>query len=65
MNVTLCVTRPWPGIWTRTVVCVIVFVVVFRTAPDAAIPLGLGGWLGGWLALASGGRSPSAITGGA
>jgi hypothetical protein len=51
MRLSICVTRPWPGFWTRLVVVVVVVVVTIRQAPGVAIPLGLGGWLGGWLAM--------------
>jgi hypothetical protein len=38
-----------PGIWTRSIVIVVILVVVYRVAPEAVIPVGLGGWLGSWL----------------
>jgi hypothetical protein len=60
MNVSVCVTRPWPGIWARGLIVVIIFVIVVRWTPGQAIPLGLGGWLGGWL-TAGAGRTPGAV----
>jgi hypothetical protein len=63
MDFHLTVPWQWPGPWTRVIIIVVIFLFVARLAPDAVVPLGLGGWLGGWLtvkparALPAGGAS--------
>jgi hypothetical protein len=52
MDLHIMIPRQWPGPWTRVIIIVVIFLLVTRLAPDAVLPLSLGGWLGGWLALA-------------
>jgi hypothetical protein len=57
MDVSICITRPWPGAWLRSIIVVVIFVIVLRRAPGDVIPLGLGGCLGSWLAAATFGET--------
>jgi hypothetical protein len=52
MDLHILIPRQWPGLWTRVIIIVVIFLFVTRRAPDAVLPLGLGGWLGGWIARA-------------
>jgi hypothetical protein len=47
----LCI--PWTrlGVRARVVIVVLVFMIAARWAPDATVPLGIGGSLGLWLTV--------------
>jgi hypothetical protein len=45
-----CITWRLPGARTRAVIIIIIYVLAFRFAPDAAVPLAFGGIIGAWFA---------------
>jgi hypothetical protein len=45
---------PRPGVRTRVMIIVIIFLVSARWAPDAVLPLGLGAGLAAWLPAGEG-----------
>jgi hypothetical protein len=47
-----CIAWRQPGTRVRAAVIVIIYVLCCRLAPDAEIPLAIGGLAGGWLAAA-------------
>jgi hypothetical protein len=49
LRLSITIPRQWPGLWTRVIIVIIVFVLAIRWAPGAVLPLALGGWLGRWL----------------
>ena len=49
----LCIARPRLGVWVRTIIVVLIYLVVARLEPDAATPLAGGAILGVFLASGS------------
>jgi hypothetical protein len=56
MQLSIRLTTQPARTWPRVIIVIVIVLAAARWAPEAALPLGLGGWLGTYLGIQQPGR---------